>query len=159
MPFGRLVTYPVASSLATLTIASALTGSLYTGMLVTVWQGITHGVLYYCNDLAFDWPRWAAPMQVGPVLAAQLPGKAAAYRSTSPAGRAPLVIDGETVPLPGDGWEVLARTTTPTATAPRSPGCRMAASSASRWCTPRRSRGPASPPPRPCARVLATGSR
>ncbi len=110
IPFGRLVSYPVASSLATMTIASALTGSLYTGMLVTVWQGITQGALYVGNDLAFDWPRWAAPMQVGPVLAAQMPGKSAASRAVPPTARAPLVIDGEGVPLPGDGWEVLART-------------------------------------------------
>jgi uncharacterized membrane protein len=106
LPIGRLATYPVVSSLATFTIASALTGSLYTGALVTFWQGVTQGALYVANDLAFDWPRHLTPMPVGPVLAAQPPARPAA----TTAALAPPVIDGKGVPLPGEGWEVVART-------------------------------------------------
>ncbi len=111
LPLGALATYTVASSLASAGIASAMTGSLYTGMLVAVVQGLTQTALYFGNEMAFDWQRAAPPMPVGPVLAA--PMTAAVNLSVPAVAPAPLVIDGKGVPLPGDGWQVLARTEDP----------------------------------------------
>ncbi len=112
IPLGTLATYTVASSLASATIASTMTGSLYTGMLIAAVQGLTQSALYFANEKAFDWQHRAAPMPVGPVLAASMLAASTPAANAGPraAAAAPLVIDGKGVPLPGEGWQELART-------------------------------------------------
>ena len=53
----KLASYRVASTSLNVVLAAALSGSLATGVVVAVWQSLTHSAVFYGNELAWEWPR------------------------------------------------------------------------------------------------------
>ena len=123
----KLATYRLPASLTSLAIGWALSGNFYTGVQVMLWQGLTHSVVYFGNEMAWEWPQTVPlmpfiggrdavatdnenPAATGaqrPLLAvngAKLPLSAAPHVADPVSTYA---VDGKLVPLPGDGWMVL----------------------------------------------------
>jgi uncharacterized membrane protein len=103
----KLATYRVPASLASLTIAWALSGNFYTGVSVMLWQGLTHSMVFFANEMAWEWPQ---SVPSAPFVAVQgrgeRSGAARASAAAEPATR--VLMDGKMLPLPGGDWVVLA---------------------------------------------------
>ena len=53
----KLATYRLPASLTSLAIGWALSGNFYTGVQVMLWQGLTYSVVYFGNEMAWEWPQ------------------------------------------------------------------------------------------------------
>jgi uncharacterized membrane protein len=53
----KLLTYRVMSSSESFIMAYVLTGNAYTSVAYTFFQGVTHSLIFYANELAWEWPR------------------------------------------------------------------------------------------------------
>jgi uncharacterized membrane protein len=53
----KLLTYRVMSSAESFILAYVVTGNAYTSVVYTFWQGITHSLVFYANEMAWEWPR------------------------------------------------------------------------------------------------------
>jgi uncharacterized membrane protein len=133
----KLATYRIPASMATFAIGWGLSGNIYTGLQMMLWQGLTHSAVFFGNELAWEWPDATRPMRfiavpapaspavpdqartgaprlqlaaVGPEL--PLP---TSLRPTPSATTFPFV--GKQVPLPGTGWMTLASDSTDGVTA------------------------------------------
>ena len=134
----KLVTYKLPATAVGLTLSTVLTGSIYSGAILSFWQSMSHGAVFFGNELAWEWPRptpemrflATQPTATPDVLppAAAIPartqlaanGKLLAFpedaidsadtlASIGARARSVFIVDGKRVPLPDGSWTVLAR--------------------------------------------------
>ena len=101
----KLATYRLPASMVTLGLSWALSANFFTAIEVTLWQGLTHSLVFVANELAWEWPRTNTPMP----FVQRAPRDSHQPVAPPAAGKvATFLVDGKFVPLPGDGWTVLA---------------------------------------------------
>lgn len=109
----KLATYRAPVTLANWALASVLAGDVWVGASVAIWQSVTHSALYFGNEMAWEWPQTAPPMDVVPTATTGGVEPSTERRS----GSGGFVLDGKQVPLPTGTWTILAEHVGPTTSA------------------------------------------
>lgn len=101
----KLATYRLPASMVTLGLSWALSANFLTAVEVTILQGLTHSLVFVANELAWEWPRTNTPM---PFVQGAPRDNRQPVAAPSAGKIATFAVDGKFVPLPGEGWIVLA---------------------------------------------------
>jgi hypothetical protein len=107
----KLATYRGPVTAWNWALASVLSGSIYTGATIAVWQSLTHSALYFGNEMAWEWPARVPAMSFAATRSV-IQSTASDAATQTPGG---FMLNGKQVPLPSGAWTMLAEDAGPAA--------------------------------------------